>query len=209
MNLHFHANAEHTHTGSYYGAEAHLVTNMTVNGSSHLVVFGEETCSMYCDIFTVSSTYMQASCSTPMRYLCAGFHNKWVWMDVGDIANDFFSQLQPVIDQSVGAGCNPLPDYIQFSVDSLFPADREYYAYRGSLTTPPCSEDVTWVVFTHPVKMSVAQLKSLYRANAYTFQPCENPKKSKLCNILGARTNNRVLQPLNGRTISIGSTSSV
>ncbi|BDA43798.1 probable carbonic anhydrase [Coccomyxa sp. Obi] len=172
MNLHFHANTEHTHTGSYYGAEAHLVTNVTVNGSSHLVVFG-------------------------------------VWMDVGDTANDFFSQLQPFIDQSIGAGCNPVPNDIQFSVDSLFPADKEYYAYRGSLTTPPCSEDVTWIVFTHPVKMSVAQLKSLYRANANTFQPCDTPTTSKLCNILGARTNNRVLQPLNGRTISIGSTPSV
>ncbi|EIE19266.1 hypothetical protein COCSUDRAFT_58562 [Coccomyxa subellipsoidea C-169] len=97
LNLHFHANSEHTVTGASYAAEAHLVTNVTVNGSQRLVVFG-------------------------------------IRMDVaGDETNDFFTGLQPYIDATTGP-------------------------------------------------------------------------TNQLCNVFGARTNNRVLQPLNGRSVHIGST---
>lgn len=39
-----------------------------------------------------------------------------------------------------------------FTVDptDLFPESRGYYTFKGSLTTPPCSEDVTWLVLKTP-----------------------------------------------------------
>jgi carbonic anhydrase len=41
---------------------------------------------------------------------------------------------------------------------ALLPEQRAYYRYAGSLTTPPCSEGITWTVFGAPVEASTAQI---------------------------------------------------
>lgn len=56
----------------------------------------------------------------------------------------------------------------------LLPQDRSYYAFKGSLTTPPCSEGVRWQVLKQPVSISVGQFaafKGLYPMNARPVQP--------------------------------------
>ncbi|MBT4486479.1 MAG: carbonic anhydrase family protein [Rhodospirillaceae bacterium] len=55
----------------------------------------------------------------------------------------------------------------------LLPADRRYYRYLGSLTTPPCSEKVIWSVFSQPVQASTAQVSQfagLFDMNARPLQ---------------------------------------
>jgi carbonic anhydrase len=59
-------------------------------------------------------------------------------------------------------------------VSKLLPGDRDYYTFQGSLTTPPCSEGVTWFVLKSPVKISgaeVAQFARIYPLNARPVQP--------------------------------------
>lgn len=42
----------------------------------------------------------------------------------------------------------------------LIPFDlKHYYTYNGSLTTPPCSEVVTWIDFKEPILLSHKQVK--------------------------------------------------
>ena len=41
---------------------------------------------------------------------------------------------------------------------SLLPKDTDSFQYNGSLTTPPCSEDVEWVVLEEPIEMSKEQI---------------------------------------------------
>lgn len=56
----------------------------------------------------------------------------------------------------------------------LLPHERSYFAYRGSLTTPPCSEGVTWFVLAEPVEVEgalVARFRQLMGANARPVQP--------------------------------------
>jgi carbonic anhydrase len=56
----------------------------------------------------------------------------------------------------------------------LLPQDRRYYTYMGSLTTPPCSEGVLWMVMAQPVGISpeqVATFSHLYPMNARPIQP--------------------------------------
>lgn len=63
---------------------------------------------------------------------------------------------------------------------NLLPAQQTSYRYTGSLTIPPCSEGVRWVVMTEPLEISPAQLATLART------------------IPG---NNRPVQPLNDRPL--------
>ncbi len=56
----------------------------------------------------------------------------------------------------------------------LLPADRTYDTYSGSLTTPPCSENVKWLVLTTPIELSVEQIAAfsdIFELNARPVQP--------------------------------------
>ena len=67
-----------------------------------------------------------------------------------------------------------LLDSVQIDVANLLPADRGYYTFAGSLTTPPCTENVTWYVLKHPVALSAADIREyskLYRDDARPTQP--------------------------------------
>jgi carbonic anhydrase len=41
---------------------------------------------------------------------------------------------------------------------NLLPPTRDYFSYAGSLTTPPCSEGVRWVVLKTPIEASAEQI---------------------------------------------------
>jgi carbonic anhydrase len=58
-------------------------------------------------------------------------------------------------------------------LNQLLPEHRQYYTYMGSLTTPPCSEGVLWMVMKQPASMSrdqVAVFSKLYPMNARPIQ---------------------------------------
>jgi carbonic anhydrase len=57
--------------------------------------------------------------------------------------------------------------------NALLPAGRSYYRYAGSLTTPPCSEDVDWMLLTDSMPVGaadVAKFAALYPLNARPAQ---------------------------------------
>jgi carbonic anhydrase len=67
------------------------------------------------------------------------------------------------------------------SAAQLLPADRDYYRFNGSLTTPPCSEGVWWLVMKHPVSVSKAQVGQFSKTVGFA--------------------NNRPVQPVNARPV--------
>jgi carbonic anhydrase len=93
-------------------------------------------------------------------------------------ANPAFAAIGANLPRAKGEE-NHLP-HITVDADDLLPASRMSYRYSGSLTTPPCSEDVTWVVMATPITISAEQLAALR-------------------SVLTA--NNRPVQPLNGRAL--------
>jgi carbonic anhydrase len=67
------------------------------------------------------------------------------------------------------------------NVKTLLPASRSHYAFNGSLTTPPCSEGVRWLVIRQPATASKAQVE-------------------RFSGTVG-EANNRPVQPLNARAV--------
>ena len=70
---------------------------------------------------------------------------------------------------------------VMVDVDQLLPANTTSYRYDGSLTTPPCSEGVKWIVMTTPIELSAEQIAA-FRGIIHG--------------------NNRPTQPLNGRQVA-------
>lgn len=62
---------------------------------------------------------------------------------------------------------------IVFNPNDLLPERRDYYTYMGSLTEPPCTEGVLWLVMKEPVQASGEQMalfSRLYPLNARPVQ---------------------------------------
>ena len=65
-----------------------------------------------------------------------------------------------------------LPDTLDLA--ELLPERRTTWRYAGSLTTPPCTEGVSWAVMTEPMSLSEAQIKAfraIYDGNYRPVQP--------------------------------------
>ncbi|HZG14233.1 MAG TPA: carbonic anhydrase family protein [Candidatus Bathyarchaeia archaeon] len=48
---------------------------------------------------------------------------------------------------------------------NLLPQEKKTYRYNGSLTTPPCSEGVKWLVLAQPIEMSKEQINAFAAIN--------------------------------------------
>ena len=61
----------------------------------------------------------------------------------------------------------------QINAADLLPAKRSFYHFKGSLTTPPCSEGVQWFVMKEPTTVSAAQVKSFVAAVGHNARPVQ------------------------------------
>ena len=62
----------------------------------------------------------------------------------------------------------------QVDIAQLLPRDRSTFRFFGSLTTPPCSEIVKWIIFQDPIEVSSAQVeqfRDIFPLNARPTQP--------------------------------------
>lgn len=76
------------------------------------------------------------------------------------------------------------------------PSLRDYWTYEGSLTTPPCAENVMWILLRYPLMLSHKQMEEFRRL--FTYPKGSTPSDGVEPNLVD---NFRPVQPLNGRTI--------
>ncbi len=81
------------------------------------------------------------------------------------------------------AGDSLSPPGVRVSATDLLPGNRHFVQYDGSLTTPPCSEDVLWIMMLEPIGVSPQQV-------------------SRFESVIGP--SNRPVQPLNERVLLEG-----
>lgn len=66
-------------------------------------------------------------------------------------------------------------------VNRLLPKNKDYYRFHGSLTTPPCTEGVIWLVLKNYATISKTQVQEFLKIMKHK--------------------NNRPIQPINGRKV--------
>lgn len=71
----------------------------------------------------------------------------------------------------------PAPDAAakdgEVDIAALLPASHKALLYTGSLTTPPCSEQVNWVVMEQPIEMSRAQIRAFQKRFQDNHRPIQ------------------------------------
>ncbi len=60
---------------------------------------------------------------------------------------------------------------------ALLPSERGYYRYEGSLTTPPCSETVTWLLLREPIGVAKADIDGFAKLFPMNARPLQDPNR--------------------------------
>lgn len=94
-----------------------------------------------------------------------------VMLVAGDADNEAYA---PVFDNLPAEEGEPETTDITVNAADLLPTAKTFYTYTGSLTTPPCSQGVRWLLLTEPVELSEAQIEAfaaIFELNARPVQP--------------------------------------
>ncbi len=94
-----------------------------------------------------------------------------VMLTMGEDSNEAYA---PVFDHMPAEVGEPEAAGEPIALAALLPNARTFYTYQGSLTTPPCSEIVRWLLLDEPVTLSaeqVAAYRAIYDGNARPAQP--------------------------------------
>jgi carbonic anhydrase len=157
LQFHFHATSEHTLNGHAAKMEVHLVHKLVTEAA-------------HAGSCVPASGAHAATPKTPKapqdQLAVIG-----VMIEPGTEAHPFIKDLWSDL-----SAVKPNDGGIRFRLDgpiSLVPPEgkRSYYRYNGSLTTPPCSENVLWTVMAEPIHFSAAQIKAFTDRYAKNNRP--------------------------------------
>ncbi|CAH1972843.1 unnamed protein product, partial [Acanthoscelides obtectus] len=109
-----------------------------------------------------------------------------VFLKLGSKGHPEIAKLVEVMEKCEAKGAEAKLER-NVDISNLIPLHGSYYTYPGSLTTPPCSECTTWIVFDDPIEVSESQLDA--------FRSMKGPSGEIIVN------NFRPLMPLEDREV--------
>lgn len=138
-NIHVHFNSlfgrgsEHAVSGRFFDGEVHLVHYKAEYGSVREAV-------LHPDGLVVLALFLEEV-----------FDNRGNWEIISLI--DSLSAVTGIGEE------HQIPHHVNLA--RLLPTSQDYFTYEGSLTTPPCSESVRWIVVRNPVYIHTLELQIL------------------------------------------------
>ncbi len=121
--------------------------------------------------YTMDAQILHANAKGEMTVICV--------MIKEGAENKFFSSFAEKIPKS--ASELTVHEGVTLDINNLLPNDKGYYTISGSLTSPPCTEGVNWIILKQPIEASKEQIQKLISAMP--------------------QNNNRPVQPLKDRVI--------
>lgn len=94
-----------------------------------------------------------------------------VLYDVG-VADPMLGSLWTYLPSDPGQPL-PLSDLL-INAQDLQPGTNDFYVYSGSLTTPPCTEGVTWMIYSSPLSVSAEQADAFERLIGPNARPSQD-----------------------------------
>lgn len=89
-------------------------------------------------------------------------------------ANPVFNRIVATMPAAAGPAVKA---DARINPNALLPARRSYYSYAGSLTTPPCSEVVAWMLLTDAIEVGEADVAAFARLYAMNARPAQKSNR--------------------------------
>ena len=86
-------------------------------------------------------------------------------------ANPIFGPILAAMPEIAGPG-RDVPG-VEVNVRDLTTSSDDYTIYKGSFTTPPCTEGVFWLIENRPVTASAAQIARLFALMGNNARPIQ------------------------------------
>ncbi|KAF8567521.1 hypothetical protein P879_04117, partial [Paragonimus westermani] len=151
-------------------------------GSEHLVNGVSSPAELHCVFINNKYVSNEAALTNPDGFTVVG-----VFLQIGNRPNSTFERLVCALSNMRNGDEKIIEPPLDLR--KLLPNDlSKYYTYPGSLTTPPCSECVTWILLDEPIVITENQIDRLRRVHAD-------------CTICGSTDNFRPICPLGSRRV--------
>lgn len=102
-----------------------------------------------------------------------------IFLEESENSNEF---LQKVLSEIPSEKEEAVSTDVQINLSDYIPPTQVHYTYIGSLTTPPCTVGVDWIIFTEPIEVSKEQLDTFaesYDSNTRPAQQLNNRRVLK------------------------------